>query len=135
MSSGEINKKSSKVVIDSRFLKIVAAKKAELQDALIFVCLNETKYGHLDKGRLKKIVETLERVAPESVWFGATKDYSISIIDRNLLKNKDLLVTIRYEDESMVDRDSIEQMIKSAIPEAKSTSFVHTQNSVDVGTW
>lgn len=126
------NRKKATPIVDSRFIKIVAAKQKDLQDALIFVCLNEAKYGHLDKGQLRKIVEMLERVAPDSVWFGATKDYSLDIIDRAELKNKYLLVTLTYEDLDVVDQSFVEDKIKQAIPEAKSVSFIHTEAHVDV---
>lgn len=129
---GDTSKKTSAVIVDSRFLKIVAAKKDELQDALIFVCLNEQKYGHLQKGQLRKIVETLEKIAPDSVWFGATKDYSMQIVDKKDLRNKDLLVTLKYEDVTLVDKNFVEDMVRKALPEAKSLSFVHAEADMDI---
>ena len=130
---GEVKKKHSAPVVDSRFLKIVAAKKDELQDALIFVNLNESKYGHLDKGQLRNILETLEHVAPDSVWLGTTKDYSLSIIDRAALKNKDIVVGMQYEDVSLVDPEVLEDMIRKAIPEANSISFIHSEAKITFG--
>jgi Ca2+-binding EF-hand superfamily protein len=132
VSKGKVPKKKSNVVIDSRYLKIVAAKKDELKDALIFVSLDEEKYGYLDKAQLRKIIQTLEKVAPDSVWFGFTKDYSVSIIDRAELKNKHLLVTIRYEDMDIVDEDATEEMFRKAIPEAASLTFIHTEDDSDI---
>jgi len=129
---GGIKKKQATPVIDSRFLKILAAKKADLVDALIFVCLEEEKYGHLDKGQLRKIVEMLEKTAPDSVWFGATKDYSLSIIDRKELKNKDLLVKIKYADLSLADPDEVEANVRRAIPEASNVSFIHTDGHMTI---
>lgn len=124
---GEVHKKNSKPLIDSRFLKILSAKKDDIQDSLIFVCLNEDKYGHLDRGQLRKMVEAMEKIAPDSCWFGVTKNYEISFIDRKELANKDLLITVDYENPDLIDQDKVEEQFKRAIPEAASIKVVHTQ--------
>lgn len=123
-----IPKKKATPVIDSRFLKILAAKKEDLQDALIFVTLDEEKYGLLDKAQLTKVLHTLEKIAPDSVWFGSTKKFGVSIIKKDDLKNKDLLVTVRYEDLELADEDATEEMFRKALPEARDISFIHTDN-------
>lgn len=127
-----IKKREPKVTIDSRFLKVVAVKKDEVKDSLVFVCLDEDKYGHLHKGQLRKLIKDLEQFAPDSCWFGLTKRYQIGIIDRDQLKNKNLLITIGYEDPDVVDKHLVEEQWKKAIPEAASITFAHEYGIVEV---
>lgn len=125
-----VTKKDPKTILDSRFLKILSSKKSDLKDSLIFVYLDEDKYGHLHTVQLRKMVEQLESLAPESCWTAATKKFTVSIVDRNSVKNKDLLITIGYENPKAIDTILVEELFKQALPEAKSIKFIHQHAEV-----
>jgi len=126
-------RKKPKVVLDSRHLKVLGAKKTELEDGLVLVVLDEDKYGHLDKGQLRKLIQSMEVIAPDSAWYGMMKNYSIEIYDRADFKNKDLLVTIKHDEED-VDPDRIEEEFRQALFGASSVEFIHGSSAtINIG--
>lgn len=123
--NASIPQKESKVLLDTRHVKVLAAKKQDLQDSFILVYLDEDKYGHLHTAQLRRMVEHLENLAPDSCWTAATKKFSVSIIDKASVKNKDLLITVGYDNPTNVDTRLVEDTFKKAFPDAKSMEFIH----------
>lgn len=118
-----MKKKNSIPLIDSRHLKIVAAKKADLKDALVFICLDEEKYGRLDKMGLRKIAEQLQAIEPNAVYFPVTRNMNVHIYDKEEFRNKKLIVTIRHD--GNISNEQVDDQIKKAIPEAKTITVIH----------
>lgn len=116
-------KKKPDVIIDSRHLKIVAAKRDLLKNAVVFVCLDEDKYGRADKSNLAALTQQIEKIEPSAIYFPVVKEMNMQIYDRAEFKHKDLVITVRHI--SNVDHDELEDRIRTALPEAKSITFVH----------
>ena len=131
MNSVAIAKQRPKAVLDSRFLKVLAVKRDEIKDALVFVQLDESKYGLLDVGQLRNLAKDLEALEPGSCWLPTTRKYSLSFIDLDEMKDRNLLVTVSYEDPDMIDPSLIEAQFRQAIPNAKSLSFVHQKATIE----
>ena len=125
-----MQRKSATVVIDSRHLKILAMKKELLKDAIVFVCLDEEKYGKCDKEALRKLVGVIDNQEPSGVYFPLTKKISVDFYDKSEFKNKDILVTIGQEDPNNVDKDEVEEAFAQALSQAKSIGFVHTSAKI-----
>ncbi len=124
-----MNKRSPKPIIDSRHLKIMAAKKADLKDSIVFVCLDEEKYGYYDIAQLRKLAEGLEKIEPDGCYFVGLKNLRVNIFERSEIKNRDLIVTVDHPRGMGVDEDEIEEGFKRAFSEARSLKFVHAYAS------
>lgn len=120
-----MNKKTPKPVIDSRHLKILAAKKEELKDAIVFVCLDEDKYGYYDIAQLRKLAEGLEKIEPRGCYFIGLKNLRVNIFERSEIKNRDLIVTVDHPRGTGIDEAEVEDGFKKAFTEARSLKFVH----------
>lgn len=120
-----MNKKSPKPVIDSRHLKILAVKKQELKDAIVFVCLDEDKYGYYDIAQLRKIAENLDKLEPTGCYFIGVKNLRVNIFERSEVKNRDLIVTVDHPRGMGIDESEVEDGFKKAFMEARSLKFVH----------
>jgi len=120
-----VNKKSPKSIIDSRHLKILAAKKAELKDSIIFVCLDEDKFGYYDIAQLRKLAEGLEKIEPDGCYFIGLKNLRVNIFERSEVKNKDLIVTVDHPQGMGIDENEVEEGFKKAFSEARNLKFVH----------
>ena len=118
-----MKKKNATPLIDSRHLKIIAAKKADLKDALVFICLDEDKYGRIDKMGLRKIAEQLQAIEGDAVYFPVTKNMNVQIFDKSEFKGRKLLVTIKHD--GNISNDQVDEQIKKAIPEAKTITVIH----------
>lgn len=118
-------------VLDSRHVKVLAAKKEELKDAIVFICLDEDKYGHCDIAQLRKIADTIDNIEPSAFYFIGLNGLTINIFDRNDYKNKDLVVTISPTADQ--DASAIEDDFKKAFSVAKSINFVHSNvNKIEI---
>ncbi len=117
-------------LIDSRHLKILVAKKKEMKDSIVFVCLDEDKYGTLDKAGLRKIVEHIETIEPDGIYFPLMKRMHVEFYDVSEFRNKDVVVAFQHDDDG-VDKSDIEAEVLRAIPEAKSVRFIHNRVSFE----
>lgn len=120
-----MNKKSPKLVIDSRHLKILAVKRAELKDAIVFVCLDEEKFGYYDVAQLRKLAEGLEKIEPDGCYFIGLKNLRVNIFEQAEIKNRDLIVTVDHPRGMGIDESEVEDRFKVAFSEARSLKFVH----------
>ena len=121
-------------VIDSRHLKILAVKKDELKDCIVFVCLDEDKYGYYDVAQLRKMAEGLDKIEPSGCYILGLKKLRFSIFERSEIKNRDLIITVAHEDDTGIEEDDVEERFKSAFADARSISFVHHYaESIDYG--
>lgn len=120
-----MEKKSANPIIDSRHLKILTAKKKELKDSIVFVCLHEEKFGYFDIAQLRKLAEALEKIEPDGCYFVGLKNLRINIFERSEIKNKDLIVTIDHPKHAGIDEEEVEQKYRAAFSEARSLKFVH----------
>lgn len=125
-----MDKKNASSLVDSRHLKILAAKKAQLADAIVLVCLDEEKYGNLDKAGLRKIIEQIDQIEPAGIYFPVTKKMDIQFYDLAQFKNKDVVITIGHDSDD-VDIDSFEADIRTALSSAKSCKFVHQRARIE----
>lgn len=126
MASVKITPKKPSTIVDSRHLKIIAAKKSQLKDSVVFVCFNEEKYGLFDLALLRKAVEEINKIEPDGIYFSTVKDYTISIYDRQSTKNKDIVITVGHNAISEnVQKSEIESEFKRAFPHARSVTVVH----------
>ena len=123
-------KKQAKPVIDSRHMKILAAKKDDLKDAVVFVCLDEEKYGHYDMAQLKKLAEWIEKIEPSGCYIIGLKNLRVNIIDRAEVKNRDIVVTVSHGNEAGVDESEVESMFRKAFAEARDIDFVHNYATI-----
>jgi hypothetical protein len=118
-------KKRATPVIDSRYLKVLAAKREDLKDAVVFICLNEEKYGHVEKSHLHNIIQQIDSLEPTGVYFPMLMDMDIQFYSRNEFRNKDLVITIKHQNAEDADTEVVEDEIRSAIPNARSIKFIH----------
>jgi hypothetical protein len=116
-------KKKPKPIIDSRHLKILAAKKEELKDSVVFICLDDEKYGHYDVAQLRKLAESIEKIEPSAFYFVGLKTLRVNIFDRAEFKNRDIVVTVSHSQD--MGEAEIEEGFNRAFNDAKSISFVH----------
>jgi hypothetical protein len=122
-------------LIDSRYLKIIAAKKDQLKNAIIVVCLDEDKYGCYDLSVLRKFGEDIQSIEETSDVYLGVKGHDIRIYDKNDFKNKDILVTISARSED-ADLNIIEESIRNALPHTKSIEFLFcSEGTVEMETW
>lgn len=117
-------------LIDSRHLKIITAKREDLKRSLVFICLDEEKYGNLDKAGLRKITELIDQIEPDGVYFPFTKKMDIKMYDISQFNNKDVLVTITHEDAHESNAD-LEKDFKKALSGAKSVKVVHKAADIE----
>jgi len=115
--------KKAKRLIDSRHLKILAAKKDDLKDALVIIVLDESKYGRADKMALRQVAQQIEKIEPNAAYFPVTKDMNVHIYDRAEFKNRDVVVTIKHNQNT--SNEDIETEVSQAFADARSISFVH----------
>lgn len=125
------NRKKATSIIDSRHLKVLAAKRADLRDAIVFICLSEDKYGHVEKSKLRQMITQIDELEPSGIYFPMLEKISVEMYDRAVFKNRDVLVTVDHEDPDEVDTDEIEKDIRKALPEARSVTFIHRKVSID----
>jgi hypothetical protein len=112
-------------------MKILAVKKDELKDCVLFVCLDEDKYGYYDIAQLRKLAEGLEKMEPSGCYVLGLKKLRFNIFDRAEIKNRDLVVTISHEEDDGVSQTDVEDRFKQAFSDARSIDFVHNYAEVD----
>lgn len=120
-----MNKKSPTPIIDSRHLKILAAKKEDLKDSIVFVCLDADKFGYYDVAQLRKLAEGLDRIEPRGCYFIGLKNLRVNIFERSEVKNRDLIITVDHPRGMGIDEDEVEDGFQKAFSEARSLKFVH----------
>ena len=125
---GQVKKKSTTPLIDSRHLKVIAAKKADLKDSLVFICLEEDKFGSSDKMALRKVAEQLQSIEPDAVYFPVTKNMNVQIFDKEEFRNRKLIVTIQHD--GNLTNEQVDEQITKAIPEAKSITVIHADVNI-----
>ncbi|MHA2279473.1 MAG: hypothetical protein ACXAC5_01090 [Promethearchaeota archaeon] len=118
-------------IIDSRHLKILAVKKDELKDCVLFVCLDEDKYGYYDVAQLRKLAEGLEKMEPSGCYVLGLKKLRFNIFDRAEIKNRDLIVTVSHEENSGVTESDVENRFKQAFGDARDIKFVHNYAEIE----
>lgn len=126
-----IKKKEVSQIIDSRHMKILSVKKKQLADSIVLVCLDQDKFGQIDKAALQSLIKKIDDVEPSGVYFPLFKKMNVEFYDKFEFKNRDILVTLSYDLDEDVDTDEIEKEIKKAIPEARSISFIHRSASIE----
>ena len=117
--------KSPKLVLDSRHIKVLAAKKEDLKDSIVFVSLDEDKYGFYDVAQLRKLAESLDKIEPDGCYVFGLKKLKVSLYNKSEIKNRDIIITIAHQDEVEIDESDVEDRFKIAFSGAKSISFVH----------
>ncbi len=127
----DMNKKVMAPVIDSRHLKILAAKKDLLKDAIVFIRLNDQRYGEYDMAAMRKLAEEINNIEPTAWYCISVKDYDVDIYDVNEFKNKDLLVTVSHRLPTEADKANIEAEFSKALQVAKNITFVHTSVKIE----
>lgn len=126
--------KTPQPILDSRHLKILSVKKDELKDCIVFVCLDEDKYGLYDVAQLRKLAEGLEKIEPSGCYIVGLKKLRFSIFDRAEIKNRDLIITIAHEDDLGIDENDIQSRFGTAFAGARSIKYVHKYATVEYGT-
>ncbi len=101
-----------------------------MKGALVFVQLDEDQCGHMDKVALRQVAEQIEKIEPDAYYFPMTKSMSVSILDLDAFKNKDVLVTIRHDPN--VSEQTIKEQIESVLQKAKSVQFVFADFKIEV---
>lgn len=120
-----ISKKQPQVIIDSRHLKVLAAKKEDLKDAVVHICLDEDRYGFIDITNMRKMIEGIDKIEPSAFYFAGVKNFRINIFDRAEVKNRDIVITVGYpEDQTPADVEQIKDNLKEAFSGAKSITFI-----------
>jgi hypothetical protein len=112
-----LNKQKSAPVIDSRFLKVCAAKRAHLSNSVVLV--------QGDQKLLNGIIEQINKLEPTGVYFPIHSECDISFYDQNDFRNKDIIITLKLPKISKPEIEAIENEIRQAIPNARSITFVH----------
>ena len=126
MATAKIASKNLPPIVDNRHLKIIAAKKDQLKDSVVFICFNEDRYGLFDLALLRKAVEEIDKIEPAGTYFSTVKDYQISIYDEKSTRNKDIVITVGHNDISeKVSKSDIENEFRNAFPAARSVKVVH----------
>lgn len=120
-----LNKKSPISVIDSRHLKILAVKKEDLKDSIVFVCLDADRFGYYDVAQLRKLAEGLDRIEPDGCYFIGLKNLRVNIFERSEVKNRDLIITVDHPRGMGIDEDEVEDGFQKGFSEARSLKFVH----------
>ncbi len=116
-------------LVDSRHLKILSAKKADLKGALVILILDEAKYGRADKMALREVAKQIEKIEPDAAYFPVTKEMNLQIYDRAEFKNRDVVVTIKHNQN--VPFEQIQSEVSQAFADARSISFVHGDINIE----
>jgi len=126
-----VKQKQMQTVIDSRHLKILTVKKDELKDCIVFVCLDEEKYGYYNIAQLRKMAEGLDKIEPSGCYILGLKKLRFNIFERSEIKHRDLIVTVDHGENDGIDEQDVEDRFKSAFGDAKSIAFVHNYAQID----
>lgn len=124
-------KKPIASVLDSRHIKILSAKKELLKDSVVFISLDEEKYGQYDIAQLRKFAEAIDHIEPSGCYFVGLKQFRIEIYDRATIKNRDIVITVSHQDDMDIDEQDVEDRFREAFPEARSISFVHNYATIE----
>ncbi len=120
-------------VIDSRHLKILSVKKNELKDCIVFICLDEEKYGYYNIAQLRKMAEGLDKIEPSGCYILGLKKLRFNIFERSEIKHRDLIITVDHGENDGVDEQDVEDRFRSAFSDAKNINFVHNYAKIDYG--
>lgn len=124
-------KKKINKIIDSRHLKIISAKKEQLKDAIVFITIDDEKFGLVDINYLRQIGEMIEKQEPTGFYFPCSKKLDIEIYDKAQLKNKNLLVKVGESDIDYEFKKQIEENFLIALSEAKNVEFVYGNAKIE----
>lgn len=127
-----ITKKKSKDIVDSRYLKILSTKKEDLENAIVLICFDENKFDKADKEQMTTLVEKINELVPSGVYLPLFRKCKIELYHKDDFKNKNVLITIKHDNSTPVDRGAIEKEIAKGLPEAKSLSFIHQDVDISI---
>lgn len=117
--------KTANTIINSRYLKILAVKKDELRDSIVFIDLNDDKYGNFDKAVLHALVQQIEQIEPSGCYFPLTKDVNITFHKIGDFDNQDVIVSVNRPTAEEEVREDFEKQIRALLNRAKSVQIVH----------
>lgn len=121
-----MKKQSPNLVIDSRHLKVLTAKRDLLKDAVVFICLDEDRYGHFDIANLRRLTQSIDNLEPTGCYFTGLKNLRINIFDKAEIKNRDIIVSLGHPDEhGPAEVQEIEEKIEAVFDCARSISVIH----------
>ena len=118
-----MHKKKLQPIIDSRHMKVLSVKKEDLKDSVVFICLDEEKYGHYDVSQLREMAERIDKLEPSGCYFIGLKTLRINVFDKAEIKNRDIVVTVSHA--GSVDIEAVENGLRQAFEGAKSVNIVH----------
>lgn len=124
-------KKNIRKILDNKILKIIAAKKADIEDSIVFIIFNEKEFTGEDAAYLQKITEQIDAQIPSAGYFPVSKNIDIEIYDKKEFKNRDVLVTINA-DEDEINKNSIQKYMSQALGCARSVEVVFTKGKISV---
>jgi len=123
-------------IVNSRHLKILAAKKEDLKGCIVFVSLDKEKYGGYDVFALKKACEQIDAIQPDAIYVVAAADYKINFYDLAEFANRDVLVTVEYgESSEILDDDArarVEKEFGEILSRSRSLKFVHRGGGIEI---
>ncbi len=122
----QIAKKEPAKLLANRHLKVLAAKRCQLKDSVVFLCLQDDNLGPYDLAQFRRMSEQLDSLEPDGSYFLMAKNCEISIYDRREFVNKELSIVFRHNcDISELDKEAIENKFIEAFKTAKNIQFVH----------
>ncbi len=130
-----MKKKIQQPIIDSRYFKVLAAKIDDLKDSIVFIAMNDDRYGEWDISQMRELGKKINNIEPSGRYFLGLKHFDVSSYDVNEIKGRDLIITITHSpsNRSSVSNGDLESQFRSAFIEAKSVKFVHcTANKVSI---
>lgn len=125
-----MKKKTPELIIDSRHLKVLSAKRDLLKDSVVFICLDEDRYGHFDVANLRRLTQSIDKLEPTGCYFTGLKNLRMSIFDKSEIKNRDIVITLGHpEEHGPAEIQEVEEKLVMVFGDARSISIVH--NYVD----
>lgn len=125
--------KHAKPILDSRHLRILSTKKDDLKDSVVFICLDQEKYGKLDKDKLHNVAKTVDSLEKSGIYIPTTINLKIDIYDKSEFKNKDMLVTIGVDGNRLSSNaiDELEKLFRHALSAAKSVDIIFSPTKIE----
>ena len=128
----QIAKKEPAKLLANRHLKVLAAKRDQLKNSVVFLCLQDDNLGPYDLAQFRRMSEQLDSLEPDGSYFLMAKNCEISIYDRRDFENKDLSIIIRHGcDITEMDKEALESNFIKAFTTAKDIQFVHLDGKTE----
>ena len=84
-----VSKKECDTIIDSRHVKILSAKKEDLQAAgVVFVWVDENQIGEIDIQQAIEISKVIQTYTDKVSLFIAPKKYGLDVYDATEIRNR-----------------------------------------------